>query len=550
MNKKRILSIFIVLLLLGAVVLFTRQPKSNATVPPPVQLDLGLEEDSLEQMLDHTYSALDNVLKMNEDTALNFQVQFRKGHVSKANLAGYLTKNDDGYSINLKNSSPVTTPLVVDNTIYVSGGFGSKQFYSFDMTTGALNWAINLDDDGPSSPTYCDSLLIFNTESCTIFAVNRFTGKMVWSHWLGDPLLSSPLAVNGRVYTSYPDIRMYGGSIFNSYNNVQNNLLNNNPNIVQQQVPQPKPPKKPSSKQYTGKIKPRNPFVCFDAKDGSILWQKWLDSDVMITPIYDDEFIYLTTYSGVVYKLDADKGDIVASVDLNATSLPSIVGNQILITKRSDSAKVVKESIAVLDKNTLALIKEFNAVDAPHLNASIQNNSLSKMEAERLDMYNGFSQGAPATANAQEASKNIGLSNVSSMQLFQPSTVFYAAGKVYNLMGNTIYCSNPKTEEVVWQYTIEGDLEKVGGTLATTPIITANNLITITNKGKVLFLDLITGQINFEKDLEKPVRSAPIASDGKLIIPTTQGELVLLDTNDPTIDNWEMLMKQPNHQPN
>src|SRR5207249_6931834 len=78
------------------------------------------------------------------------------------------------------------------------------EFYCFDATTGALKWAINLDDDGPTAAVCDNSVCVFNTESCTLFAVDADTGKHLWSHWLGDPLTSTPTIANGVVFTSYP----------------------------------------------------------------------------------------------------------------------------------------------------------------------------------------------------------------------------------------------------------------------------------------------------------------------------------------------------------
>jgi len=47
------------------------------------------------------------------------------------------------------------------------------------------------------------ALIVFNTESCTIFALEAETGQQLWSYWLGDPLTSTPTIAQGRVFTSY-----------------------------------------------------------------------------------------------------------------------------------------------------------------------------------------------------------------------------------------------------------------------------------------------------------------------------------------------------------
>jgi outer membrane protein assembly factor BamB len=513
--KKKHAILLLLLLLLGGGTLFII--KGSLTQGNLSITKIGIKNLAIDQIMTDSISVMNDIIAMEQDTSLHFRVKFREGHVKKGKLEKYLTTTADGYLINLKNKSPVTTPTIIGNSIYVSGGFGSKRYYCFDFESGKLNWAIDLDDDGPSPSVFCDSLLIFNTESCTIFAINRFTGKMEWSHWLGDPLLSSPLVVKDKVYTSYPEIKLYLDTTLNSrYKN----------------------------------IKPKNAFVCLEAKSGKILWQKWLDGDVLVSPVSDGDFIYLTTYPGTVYKINSNNGDIIASVALGATSVPSIVENRIYITKRADDSLGVKESIAILDKDKLAYIKEFNAVEAPYLDDQVQGNSQLKHSSGVLDLNNGFAGGAPVTSGWQAASYNIGQSNVSSLQLFQPSTVLYSGGNIYNLMGSTIFCINPKDEKVKWKYQIDGDLAKEGGTLGTTPILSSNHLVTVSVTGTLLVFDLETGEIVFEKELDKRVRSSPVFKEGKVLIPTTQGELVCVDTKISTLDGWNMLMKNGRHEMN
>ena len=77
--------------------------------------------------------------------------EFRKGVVTPTTISNYLHKTPDGYCIQLPSSTNIPTPSVFDGTVYLSGGFGSRQYYAFDAETGRNKWAINLDDDGPSS---------------------------------------------------------------------------------------------------------------------------------------------------------------------------------------------------------------------------------------------------------------------------------------------------------------------------------------------------------------------------------------------------------------
>src|SRR4051812_25365338 len=146
-----------------------------------------------------------DVKDWNSDKFAGPPSKFREGHVSPRKFDEKAVKKlADGFSVQLPSGAPIPTPTVYNGKVYVSGGFHSKEFYCFDAATGALKWAVDLDDDGPTAAVCDNSVCVFNTESCTLFAVDAETGKHLWSHWLGDPLTSTPTIANGVVFTSYP----------------------------------------------------------------------------------------------------------------------------------------------------------------------------------------------------------------------------------------------------------------------------------------------------------------------------------------------------------
>ena len=127
------------------------------------------------------------------------------GHVTPRDLAtDAITKQDQGFTIKLP-SSTRSEPSIYAGKLFVSGGFHSKEFLCFfEAATGKPVWAMNLDDDGPTSAACEDGVIVFNTESCTVFALEADTGRQLWSWWLGDPLTSTPTISRGVVFTSYP----------------------------------------------------------------------------------------------------------------------------------------------------------------------------------------------------------------------------------------------------------------------------------------------------------------------------------------------------------
>ena len=56
-----------------------------------------------------------------------------------------------------------------------------------------------------------------------------------------------------------------------------------------------------TSKYLSGQ--PTHVLAAFDARKGTVLWQKWIDSDIMSAPVAKDDLLYVTTFSGALYKV-------------------------------------------------------------------------------------------------------------------------------------------------------------------------------------------------------------------------------------------------------
>ena len=229
--------------------------------------------------------------------------------------------------------------------IYVSGGFKSKQFYAFNATTGRLDWGVNLGDDGPSAPACDDDVCVFNTESCTLFSLDAKTGKKLWSWYLGDPQLSAPTVAHGRVFSAYPA-------------------------------------------KWTNKKPPRATHVlgAFDLRTGKVLWQRWIDGDVMSAPVAAGKELYVTSFAGTVYKFDQSSGKILSAERARATSAPLIVANDVSredagFANEGNSDEIVGAHLA----RNLHLWKEKRVVR----NAVLRRESGKNVESESRDPRGG-----------------------------------------------------------------------------------------------------------------------------------------------------------------
>jgi outer membrane protein assembly factor BamB len=448
--------------------------------------------------------------------------KFREGHVTSRKLdAKATTKTDVGFTVQLPSGAPIPTPTVYRGKVYVSGGFHSKEFYCFNATDGSLVWAIDIDDDGPSAAVCDDGVTVFNTESCTIFAVDSDTGKQLWSLWLGDPLTSTPTIANGVVYTSYPAA---GGGGLN-------------------QAPNAADIKQPAQAANPGGAKAAPPcshvLAALELRTGKILWQRWLDSDVMSTPVAIDKELYCTSFGGVVYKFAQKDGAVLSAVRTRATSAPVVVGDEIYLSRRTDKggATCPQEANVTWGRTDNTTRAAGEPKDAAYLDQKVQAHGAFGATALKLDAGNGFGGGAPAQANPMAALGNVGYGNVSSMQAFQGSRVLHLNGRNFNTMGDQVVCTDPKTGKEVWSYRLEGDLKKDGGFLGAPPAAAGGHLILTTLKGDVLRMDE-AGKVVKTWATKSPTRFQAAVEGGRIYVGTQDGKLICIDTGDKTLTGW------------
>src|SRR5262245_39066705 len=347
------------------------------------------------------------VKELNSSKYASPPTQFRPGHATPRKLDAKAIKLEEkGFTITLPSGAPIPTPTVYKGKLYISGGFHSKEYYCCDAQTGKVIWGVDLDDDGPTSAVCEDDVVIFNTESCTIFALDANSGKHLWSYFLGDPLTSTPTICKGRVYTSYPAAgRGEQAPAPPPQNNAPQKPKSANPPANQIQPNQAQPGA------AAGKQPPQGAthvLACFELKTGKILWQRWIDSDVMSAPVAVDDELYATSFAGTVYKFQQADGAILSAHKSNATSAPVIVGNNVYLTQRADEAAggKVAERVAGLGRDNAQPNFQAPAKEAKYLDAKVQEKSALKAAGGALDAGNGFPAGAPAAANAPAALLN------------------------------------------------------------------------------------------------------------------------------------------------
>jgi len=192
--------------------------------------------------------------------------------------------------------------------VYVSGGFQSVSFYALEATTGRIAWATtNLEDNGPTAAVVEGDDVLFNTESCTLFALDAKTGKRRWFRYLGDPTLTQVAATDGLVYAAHPD-KDSGGRRLSA----------------------------------------------FRVTSGAPVWSRTVDGELLATPVIAGDAVYASTLTGTTYRFDHRTGKLRWARALRATTAPWIVGDELFVTRRKGG----KEQQVVVSVDTGKILRE------------------------------------------------------------------------------------------------------------------------------------------------------------------------------------------------
>jgi Ca-activated chloride channel homolog len=192
-----------------------------------------------------------------------------------------------------------------DGKVYVSGGFGSRTFYAMDASSGHIDWATsNLEDDGPTAAVFEDGRVIFNTESCTLFALDAKTGKRLWFRTLGDPTLAQTAVADGLVFASHPSPN---GQALSAYR----------------------------------------------TKTGDPVWSRWIGTELLAAPVVSGDSVYASTVGGATFRIVRKTGALVWEKPLRATTAPWIVDNELFVTRRHGD----KEQQIVVDAGTGKVVR-------------------------------------------------------------------------------------------------------------------------------------------------------------------------------------------------
>lgn len=435
-------------------------------------------------------------------------------------------RTDDGrrgWKAQLQQTLPLATPAVSYNQVYIGGGFGSYEFYSFDAETGKPLWLFHCGDDGPTAAVVEKGCVAFNTESCILYVLDAETGEQLWGKWLGDPLMSQPAISGDRIVMAYPGSQIY-----------EEQYLEDDSYIEDEYIEEPG-----YAYQYYHAIS------CMELRTGKEFWTQPIPGEIISAPIIADGKVYCSTLEGSVHCFDLETGEKLFSYQHQATSAPWIWEGELYVSLREDEERMVDGERVTIRNEGQARIRSDGERDNRTLWAkqeaiylNVDRTSAYAAEQMELDASVGFGS-APAAAKLGQSEENLGVFSVSGVWAYQGSRPAIIRDRSYTAMGDTLKMLDAESGDVLWSRHIEVK-NSPGGRPLSPPAYANGRLYLGSVTGELICIDAGTGREEWRYDCGEPIRFQPAVASGRIYWGTDNGTVYCLEAKDPNADGWLM----------
>lgn len=218
-------------------------------------------------------------------------------------------------------------PTAVAGIVYLSGaGFGAEML-AVSQQDGTLKWHKAINGGQHSSPAVSSSSVYVSYAGAATSAFSPLTGQLQWQfRTAGGGGGRTPVLFNNRLYVR--DLVFRGFIILDASTGAQLGAFD-----VGHIGPTPPAPAFSGSMGYFGYF--ANNIQGLKALDTATLATKWSfngDSSINTAPIVDNGYVYVASYNGTLYALDAQTGVSVWTTNLGANMLGPDEDNAKMLT--------------------------------------------------------------------------------------------------------------------------------------------------------------------------------------------------------------------------
>jgi outer membrane protein assembly factor BamB len=218
----------------------------------------------------------------------------------------------------------LTPPTAVNGTVYVSGAGLGTEVLAVSQQDGTLKWFSNVTGGQHSSPAVSASAVYVSYSAAATTALSPTTGQLLWQFRnAGSFEGRSPVLFNNRLYVR--DLVFRGTKVLDASTGAL--LASVDEGTIGGEPPSPAFAGSMGYFSDTSRgLKARNATTLAD------IWTFNGDSPINTAPIVDNGFVYVASFNGTLYALNAQTGAKVWSTNLGANFLQPDESNAEMLT--------------------------------------------------------------------------------------------------------------------------------------------------------------------------------------------------------------------------
>ncbi len=383
--------------------------------------------------------------------------------------------------LSLPRSQPLPTPALSGQRLFVSGGYGSHEFYALDATSLKPTWGVSFQTQGPATALPVGDHLLVASMSGVMALLNQRDGRRVWERAVGELTAFKPAVGQGMVATAYP----FGSG---------------------------------------------HRLAVYRLSDGAPLFERQLDGPPVSGPVIHGDSVLVSTFRGSVHRFLLKGGHRVWSQQAGAVSAPVAQGGRVYVTARTQAGGRV--ALLAMDWATGGFKALWSAPAGPEVFSS-RYQSATAFGGQGLGQDADVGQ-YPASPVAQlpMASSAAGLTSLMAQWSWQGLTPVLGQGVAWLSFHQSLAAINLATGKELWRYTSTGRAGQ-GGLLLGQPALGAGVVYVAASNGELAALDAVTGQTRWNWQTGLVLRSSPLVAQGRLYAATETGQMLMLTLSSP-----------------
>ncbi len=224
-----------------------------------------------------------------------------------------------------------STPAVSGDRIFV-GSFAPGDVQALDRRPGRTLWRLPTGGAVESSPVVVDGIVYATSKDHRVYAIDERTGRVRWAFRTGGEVKDSPTVVAGRVYVGNYAAEVYSldaktGAV--KWRRAFGGVLGDR---IYSSVP--------ISGRTAYFVTVRGNVFALDTRDGSTRWQQSIPGYVYSTPALAGGKLFIGNYQGDVYAFDAETGNRSWRKHVGGTisGSPTVIGDVVYVSSLSGSS--------------------------------------------------------------------------------------------------------------------------------------------------------------------------------------------------------------------